>query len=266
MIDKIETLQEKLEAKTACLTEAYEYVSLSEMPQFKSINFPAMEIALYAIVEDLSQKRPAGKKIKTFAEWSDKDIETIFYPICSKDDFRPAMQGVYFDNSLNLIVATDAHILTAFQDKSNKKRSGLFQLNKIVKNPTTEILLKFDAKFPDYLAVLPTSEPAKKREIDLCEFYAFLNQFPKFTRIGRKNGVDFIAFYAGIKIFEGLYNIEFLLKITKALLQAGEKTIRFDFWEKHKPAVLNGIDNMALIMPLYQNEDPNITRSYPIKY
>ena len=264
MIDKIETLQEKLEAKKASLGEAYEYVSLSELPQFKFINFSAMELALWLIVEDLTMKRPAGKKIKTFGQWSDNDIQSIFYPICSKDTLREGMQGVYFDK--NFVVATDAHILLMFADKSDLKRSGNYRFNKIAKEPTTDILVKTDAKFPDYINAIPRSMPELQCEINLLDFYAFLNQFPKWGKIARKNGCECFFYFDRIKIFDGLYNIEFLLKITKAMLQAGDTCIRFDFWAKDKPAILNGTENMALIMPIYQNPDESISKSYPIHY
>lgn len=264
MIEQIEALQEKLQAKKAALEDAYKYVSFSEMQQFKAFHFAAMELALWLIVEDLSSKRPAGKKIKTYSEWSDKDIQTIFYPACSKDDLREGLQGVYFDN--NFVVATDAHVLLMFADKSKNQRSGNYRFNKIAKEPTLDVLIRTESKFPDYMNILPRTQPKLQREINLSDFYAFLNQFPKYTKIARKNRVDFITFYSGVKIFDGFYNIEFLLKITKALLQVGETSARFDFWEKDRAAIVNGTENMALIAPLYQNPDETISSSYPIKY
>lgn len=262
LLNEIENLQEKLEAKTATLHEAKYYVTLSELVQFKTLHFPAMELALWIIVKDLSEKRPAGKKIKNFAEWSDKDIENIFYPVCSKDTLREGMQGVYFDN--NFVISTDAHVLLMFADKSKIKRSGNYRFNKIAKELTIDVLVKTESKFPDYINIIPRAIPELQKEIDLSEFYAFLNQFPKWGKIARKNGCECFFYFDRIKIFDGLYNIEFLLKITKALLQAGEKTSRFDFWAKNKAAVLNGTDNMALIMPI--GCEGSLEHDWPITY
>lgn len=250
MIERIKYLEEKLANDSASLSDAYEYANFAELPQFKVWNFSFIDVALWAIVSDLSTKRPTGKKIKTYTEFTDKDIESIFYPVCSKDHLRQAMQGVFFDK--NFIVSTDGHILLCCADKSKIKRSGNYRFNRIAKEVTTDLLIKTDQKFPDYLKIFPQQKPTQQREINLIDFYAFLNQFTKWIKIARKQGVDVLNYYASVMIFDGLYNIEFLIKVIKALLHVGETVIRFQFWEPHHVSVIDGINNIALIMPLHQ--------------
>lgn len=260
MIDKIESLQEKLEAKTASLAEAYEYIEFAQMPQFKSLDFKAIDLALWLVVSELSKKRPAGKKVKPVT-WDDKGLEKIFLPIASRDYLITQLQGVYFDNTLRLAVSTNGHILAAFLDKSIEKRSGNYRFNKIAKLMTTDILINSEDKFPEYLAVIPVAEPVEKREINLLEFYAFLNQFPKFVRLAKKHYVEFLTYYTSITMFEAAYNLEYMLKIVKALLLVGETNARFDFHGKEKALVIGGNDNMAIIMPIFKED-----RDFPIKY
>ena len=103
--------------------------------------------------------KPIEKPIKT----NKSKVESIGATV-SKDEMRPAMQGVFHDVENKRLVTTDGMKLITINDPSIK--------NAEIVDPKTGKVI--DAKFPNYDAVIPKDNPLK-RKVNVKEWLAELN-------------------------------------------------------------------------------------------
>jgi hypothetical protein len=91
------------------------------------------------------------KKVPFINNPLDKGLDSIIAPFLGKDDLRPVMSGINFDD--NGITGTNAHILITLP-YPNKKYEGVYDVNKAKKTKSDELLL-INEKYPNYQAVIP---------------------------------------------------------------------------------------------------------------
>ena len=91
----------------------------------------------------------------------DKELVSIIGGFAGTDDLRPAMTGIYFDDEN--IVTTDAHQLFILPNSGEIR--GLYSIG---------TKKEIDAKFPNYLAVMPEKN-ANKYKVNISKLKTFCN-------------------------------------------------------------------------------------------
>ena len=114
--------------------------------------------------KDRNKKIPTPLKNLDFSP-ENKDFGRITDVFVGKDDLRPVMSLVNFDKEQGHIVCTDAHKLLLLSPKPFGQYSGLYYTPKEIKRLRKEIgeliddveitPVDSDAKYPNYLAVIP---------------------------------------------------------------------------------------------------------------
>jgi len=137
--------------------------------------------------EEYPEKRDLGEnKLNISADFLNKSIKATAYA-CSKDELKPALNGVFFDIKKNSItaVATDAHRLVRYTTKQKNKKTEqvlipskflhilstgpintkkakleIFSNYVLVKDERKKITSRLiTEKFPDYESVIPEKNP-----------------------------------------------------------------------------------------------------------
>lgn len=211
------------------------------------------------------------KKVPFSNNPMDKGLDSIISPFLSKDELRPVMTGINFDD--NGITATNAHILITLP-YPNKKYDGVYDVNKAKKTKSDEILL-INEKYPNYEAVIPKSENAGTPY--LIDVYKLL-QYTK-TALNYTNKVTHaIAFKYG-EDERILFNGKFLSQVLTTALKLGHQKIYVFIQTSNRALVLSpnknyelGNDEILLTMPViltsaygtitgYGTSDPDYNRS-----
>lgn len=211
------------------------------------------------------------KKVPFSNNPMDKGLDSIISPFLSKDELRPVMTGINFDD--NGITATNAHILITLP-YPNKKYDGVYDVNKAKKTKSDEVLL-INEKYPNYEAVIPKSENAGTPY--LIDVYKLL-QYTK-TALNYTNKVTHaIAFKYGEDERIG-FNGKFLSQVLTTALKLGHEKIYVFIQTSNRGLVLSpnknyelGNDEILLTMPViltsaygtitgYGTSDPDYNRS-----
>jgi DNA polymerase III sliding clamp (beta) subunit (PCNA family) len=212
------------------------------------------------------------KKVPFINNPLDKGLDSIIAPFLGKDDLRPSMSGINFDE--NGITGTNAHILITLP-YPNKKYEGIYDVNKAKKTKSDELLL-INEKYPNYQAVIPKiGYGGKPYQVDVYK----LLQYTK-TAMNYANKTTYaIAYKYGEDERIGI-NGKFLSIVLTTALKLGHEKI-YVFIESRSRAVVFspnknyelGNDELLLTMPVmleandvsyidkYGTNDPDYNRS-----
>lgn len=222
-------LEQLIELMEKSEGQAYlDAVALTAKPQFKSVANIIPELfvdearymkAFLQIADNY--KSPKVKPIKIELE----NLEKLLLPFASKDDLRSSMQGIFFDSKN--IVATNAHIIAILPNLTLNE--GFYYLNKLVKKPTTDVLIPGDENFPKYKLVIPTNYKKEKIfKIEPLRNYLLASKKHKIFNYISDNPGKKVEFKLSEDIFS--CNAEFLLNTLTLFLQLGysEIFVKFD--------------------------------------
>jgi DNA polymerase-3 subunit beta len=212
------------------------------------------------------------KKVPFINNPLDKGLDSIIAPFLGKDDLRPSMTGINFDE--NGITGTNAHILITLP-YPNKKYEGVYDVNKAKKTKSDELLL-INEKYPNYKAVIPKSEDAgTPYQVDVYK----LLQYTKTAMNYSNKTTHAIAFKYGEDERIG-FNGKFLSIVLTTALKLGHEKIYVFIQSKSRAFILSpnknyelGNDELLLTMPVmleandvsyidkYGTNDPDYNRS-----
>ena len=210
------------------------------------------------------------KKVPFTNNPMDKGLDSIIAPLLGKDELRPVMSGINFDE--NGITATNAHILITLP-YPNQKYEGIYDINRVKKIKADQPIL-IGGNYANYEAVIPKSNVIEPYEIDVYKLLQYtktaMNYANKTTRgISYKFGDnDRIGF-----------NGSFLSDVLTASLKLGHEKLYAFITTPNRAMVLSpkkdyelGSDEILLIMPIildskfgtingYGTNDPDYNRS-----
>jgi hypothetical protein len=189
------------------------------------------------------------KKVPFINNPLDKGLDSIIAPFLGKDDLRPVMSGINFDE--NGITGTNAHILITLP-YPNKKYEGVYDVNKAKKEKSDELLL-INENYPKYQAVIPKSEDAGiPYQVDVYK----LLQYTKTAMNYANKTTGAISYKYGEKEAIGL-NGRFLSIVLTSVLKLGYEKIYVFIQTSSRAVVLSpnknyelGNDELLLTMPI----------------
>lgn len=170
----------------------------------------------------------------------DKVIQKISQTFCGKDELRPVMSGVFFDEFG--FVMTDAHKLFFKQGKHLYR--GIYPGYKI-KNDKVILTKKglIDGKYPNYQAVIPTKTDVVC-EIDVLKLYTYITACKNYT-----NKVTHAINFAYGKDEIRAFNSDFLEGVLETFLSLGEGTIYAGFQDSVSRAIIFSPDSAIAKKP-----------------
>jgi DNA polymerase III sliding clamp (beta) subunit (PCNA family) len=212
------------------------------------------------------------KKVPFINNPLDKGLDSIIAPFLGKDDLRPVMSGINFDE--NGITGTNAHILITLP-YPNKKYEGVYDVNKAKKTKSDELLL-INEKYPNYQAVIPKiGYGGIPYQVDVYK----LLQYTKTAMNYANKTTHAIAFKYGEDERIG-FNGKFLSIVLTTALKLGHEKIYVFIESRSRAIVLSpnknyelGNDELLLTMPVmleandvsyidkYGTNDPDYNRS-----
>ena len=212
------------------------------------------------------------KKVPFINNPLDKGLDSIIAPFLGKDDLRPVMSGINFDE--NGITGTNAHILITLP-YPNKKYEGVYDVNKAKKTKSDELLL-INEKYPNYQAVIPKiGYGGIPYQVDVYK----LLQYTKTAMNYSNKTTHAIAFKYGEDERIG-FNGKFLSIVLTTALKLGHEKIYVFIESRSRAIVLSpnknyelGNDELLLTMPVmleandvsyidkYGTNDPDYNRS-----
>ena len=155
--------------KNAADRKAYDFlVENYEADLIKSelINFSKTYL-LSTVESEIEASKKYKRKLSTFEDL----VKYLVKNVCSKDQLRPAMNSVYYDQENNNLAATDAHILVKLPIKNlpiSDKLDNIYSIDNIdyrlinyqqnsfkLDKYNDLINEQISNKYPDYEAVLP---------------------------------------------------------------------------------------------------------------
>jgi DNA polymerase III sliding clamp (beta) subunit (PCNA family) len=188
-------------------------------------------------------------KIKKVA-WTnnpyDKGLYSIVAPFLGKDELRPIMTGINFDD--NGITVTNAHVLITLP-YPNKKFEGTYEADLSKKANPEQITI--DGNYPNYSAIIPKQEVTKPFFIDVYKLLQYNNVALKFA-----NKYTYAVNY---KIEDEIvgFNAKFLNENLKTLLKLGHETAYAHYMTPRNALLLSpnkdyelGNDDIILTMPV----------------
>jgi DNA polymerase III sliding clamp (beta) subunit (PCNA family) len=189
------------------------------------------------------------KKVPFINNPLDKGLDSIIAPFLGKDDLRPSMSGINFDE--NGITGTNAHILITLP-YPNKKYEGVYDVNKAKKTKSDELLL-INEKYPNYQAVIPKSEYAgTPYQVDVYKLLQYTKTAMNYTN----KTTHAISYKYGENEAIGL-NGKFLSIVLTSALKLGHEKIYAFIQSKSRAVVLSpnknyelGNDELLLTMPV----------------
>jgi DNA polymerase III sliding clamp (beta) subunit (PCNA family) len=212
------------------------------------------------------------KKVPFTNNPMDKGLDSIIAPFLGKDELRPSMMGINFDE--NGITATNALILITLP-YPNEKYNGVYDINKAKKQKSNDLIL-IDENYAKYENVIPKSDDAGTPY--LVDVYKLL-QYTK-TAMNYANKTTYaIAFKYGDNQRIG-FNGKLLVEVLTTALKLGHEKIYVFIQESKRAIVLSpnknyelGNDDILLTMPVmleangvsyiekYGTNDPDYNRS-----
>jgi DNA polymerase III sliding clamp (beta) subunit (PCNA family) len=210
------------------------------------------------------------KKVPFSNNPMDKGLDSIISPFLGKDELRPSLTGINFDE--NGITATDGHILITLP-YPNDKYNGIYDITGAKKQKSKDLLLIYQ-NYPNYSAVIPKSENAgTPYEVDVYK----LLQYTK-TALNYSNKIyKGVTYKFGDNEAIGL-NGNYFPNFLNALLKLGHEKVYAFISYPTKALVFSpnknyelGNDDILLIMPSvveygYGAEDKDTNRSLRAYY
>lgn len=216
------------------------------------------------------------KKVPFSNNPMDKGLDSIISPFLGKDDLRPSLTGINFDE--NGITATNAIILITLP-YPNEKYNGVYDINKAKKQKSSELLL-INENYPKYQNIIPDYKNAGTPY--LIDVYKLL-QYTK-TAINYANKITkAISFKFGDNEAIG-FNGSLLLEVLTTTLKLGHEKIYIFAKQNNRAIVLSpnkeyelGNDEILLTMPAmltstygtitgYGTNDPDYNRSLKVYF
>lgn len=235
-------IEDLCENKFIAEQDILEFWAIKDKAPYK--NFVTTDIYEYAVakmLEIFAKTEYPIKKVNAIKNlYSDQNLIKLLYPFVAKDELRPNMQGINFDEK---IVATDAHKLVIMPNKTD--RHGFYLINKIAKLMTNEDLILSENKFVNWRGAMPAS--GDKIKVNFESLYSRLYWW-KSMKLHKALGMPFVRLNLAGKEF--LFNGLFLMDVVKFFLQTGNKTGTIDFTETNKGIVFESNEIKALLMPV----------------
>ena len=216
------------------------------------------------------------KKVPFTNNPMDKGLDSIISPFLGKDDLRPSLTGINFDE--NGITATNAIILITLP-YPNEKYNGVYDINKAKKQKSSELLL-INENYPKYQNIIPDYKNAGTPY--LIDVYKLL-QYTK-TAMNYANKITkAISFKFGDNEAIG-FNGTLLSEVLTACLKLGHEKIYIFAKQNNRAIVLSpnkeyelGNDEILLTMPAmltstygtitgYGTNDPDYNRSLKVYF
>lgn len=210
------------------------------------------------------------KKVPFTNNPMDKGLDSIIAPFLGKDELRPVMSGINFDE--NGITATNAHILITLP-YPNQKYEGIYDINRVKKIKADQPIL-IGGNYPNYEAVIPKSNIIEPYEIDVYK----LLQYTKTAMNYANKTTRSISYKFGDNDRIG-FNGSFLSDVLTASLKLGHEKLYAFITTPNRAMILSpkkdyelGSDEILLIMPImldskfgtingYGTNDPDYNRS-----
>jgi DNA polymerase III sliding clamp (beta) subunit (PCNA family) len=198
----------------------------------------------------------------------DKGLYSIVAPFLGKDDLRPIMSGINFDE--NGITVTNAHILITLPYPS-KEFEGVYEADLSKRASSDQITI--DGNYPNYPPVIPKKEVTKPFFIDVYKLLQYNDVAMKFAN-KTTNAVNY-------KIEDEVagFNAKFLNESLKTLLKLGHDKAYAHYIAPNKALLLSpskdyeiGNDELVLTMPVmvqnqsYGAEDLDYGRGLKVYY
>jgi DNA polymerase III sliding clamp (beta) subunit (PCNA family) len=181
----------------------------------------------------------------------DKGLYSIVAPFLGKDDLRPIMSGINFDE--NGITVTNAHVLITLPYPS-KEFEGVYEADLSKRASSDQITI--DGNYPNYPPVIPKKEVTKPFLIDVYKLLQYNDVAMKFAN-KITNAVNY-------KIEDEIagFNAKFLNESLKTLLKLGHDKAYAHYIAPNKALLLSpsedyeiGNDELVLTMPvMVQNQ------------
>lgn len=192
------------------------------------------------------------KKVPFTNNPMDKGLDSIISPFLGKDELRPSLTGINFDE--NGITATNALILITLP-YPNEKYNGVYDINKTKKQKSSELLL-INENYPKYQNIIPDYKNAGTPY--LIDVYKLL-QYTK-TAMNYANKITRgISFKFGDNEAIG-FNGTLLLEVLTACLKLGHEKIYIFAKQNNRAIILSpnkeyelGNDEILLTMPAMLN-------------
>ena len=192
------------------------------------------------------------KKVPFSNNPMDKGLDSIISPFLAKDELRPNLTGINFDE--NGITASNAFILITLP-YPNEKYNGVYDINKAKKQKSSELLL-INENYPKYQNIIPYYENAGTPY--LIDVYKLL-QYTK-TAINYANKTTkAISFKFGDNEAIGI-NGSLLLEVLTTTLKLGHEKIYIFAKQNNRAIVLSpnkeyelGNDEILITMPIMLN-------------
>jgi len=176
----------------------------------------------------------------------DKGLYSIVAPFLGKDDLRPIMSGINFDD--NGITVTNAHVLITLPYPS-KQFEGVYEADLSKKANPEQITI--EGNYPNYSAIIPKMEVTKPFFIDVYKLLQYNNVAMKFAN-KITNAVNY-----KINDEKVGFNAKFLNESLKTLLKLGHETAYAHYIAPNKALLLSpskdyeiGNDELILTMPV----------------
>lgn len=163
-----------------------------------------------------------------------KIIQLMFANVCAKDELRPVLSGVHFEEAR--CYATDGHLLVIYEE-SNPKLTG-----KTMSQTGEEI----DGRYPNVDRVFPAEENfGTKLNIDIEQLYSACMWHMKQKESADRDGV----------VINGVsYNVILLKKILNVALCGGARNVKFYNSDPSRATVITSSKLKCLIMPQLHKE------------
>lgn len=200
-------------------------------------------------------------KIAIAYDLKDKGLIKLMHPLTSKDDLRPAMNGVYVTDKH--IVATDANKLLCIPNKGVKER-GIYVLAK-----SAYPIGKVDSNYPQYERVI-TQKNDLTTKVNIPKLKSYLSAMVKGQYMNQVTKmVSFGLQFEGENI-QTVFSASLMTDILDAFLMLGYEDVYFGYEikgfttkltvsvdEKSAKEPLKAIDTapVGLLMPLYSEND-----------
>jgi len=244
--------------QTSTGKEYLDAISLSRKPQFRSITdsvsgfWPEPKKYFSAFLE--SYQTFKVNKIKPL-QICEENLEKLLLPFASKDSFRPQMQGFFVDDTK--IVATDAHKLAILPNFTHLA-DGIYQFNKIVKEPTTSNYIPYsDSRYPDYNSVIPNNPNQKLVNISgLRQILCAAKKYKLYQHT--ENVANKVIFKIDSEFFA--VNGNFLLDVLTLFEQLNQKTVIAKFSEPNRAIIFQSgrVKVLLMTVPLEESEETEL--------
>lgn len=163
-----------------------------------------------------------------------KIIKSMFDNICAKDELRPIMNGIHFEE--NRCYASDGHILIIYNESVPRLKDKTILLEG----------MEIDGRYPNVDSVLP-SENAKHTEMQI-DVEQLKNACIWHSKKPSAMDVDRVVI-CGVGL-----NVNTLLRFLKTVSLFGKEQT-FAFYDRLKSVLVAGENFKGIIMPMEYNEN-----------